>query len=258
MCYHVLRIFHRHTLPVAVLVFQLRKNVLTCLSSPAMFDILFADSECLVVDKPTGISVLRDRSGQENLYAQLQAHYPDAKLVHRLDKGTSGVLLLAKSDNFRKKASKLFETRQVVKFYVAVVNRRFPMGKTYTINLPLRRGRKSRFRVAGLRSDIQESQHGWTIDSQEGLASVTRVRAIQHGPRRSLLLLRPQTGRTHQLRVHLAWIGHPIVGDSLYGAPHSVSQSGSRLMLHSHRLILTSGYNFTSALPPGFTQVLQD
>lgn len=223
-----------------------------------MFDILFADSDCLAVDKPTGISVLRDRSGQENLYAQLQEHYPDAKLVHRLDKGTSGILLLAKTDNFRKSASKLFENRQVVKFYVAVVSGRFPIGKTYTINLPLRRGRKSRFRVAGLRSDIEASQHGWTIDSREGLVSVTRVRALQHGPRRSLLLLKPQTGRTHQLRVHLAWIGHPIVGDLLYGTPKSASQSNSRLMLHSHRLILASGYNFTSALPPGFTEVLQD
>ena len=223
-----------------------------------MFDILFSDSECLAVDKPSGISVLRDRSGQENLYAQLREQYPDAKLVHRLDKGTSGVLLLAKTDNFRKSASKLFENRQVVKFYIAVVSGRFPMGKTYTINLPLRRGRKSRFRVAGLRSDIQASQHGWTIGSQDGLVSVTKVRALQHGPRRSLLLLKPVTGRTHQLRVHLSWIGHPIVGDSLYGAPKSASQSYSRLMLHSRRLILAEGYNITSALPEGFTEALQD
>ncbi|MCY3542247.1 MAG: RNA pseudouridine synthase [Gammaproteobacteria bacterium] len=223
-----------------------------------MFDILFTDSECLAIDKPSGISVLRDRSGQENLYALLREHDPDAKLVHRLDKGTSGVLLLAKTDNFRKSASKLFETRQVVKFYAAVVSGRFPIGKTYTINLPLRRGRKSRFRVAGLRSDIQASPHGWTINSQDGLVSITQVRALEHGPRRSLLLLKPQTGRTHQLRVHLAWIGHPIVGDSLYGSPNSASQSNSRLMLHSHRLILSSGYNFTSAIPPSFTEVLRD
>lgn len=223
-----------------------------------MFDILFADSQCLAVDKPSGISVLRDRSGQENLYALLQQQYPNAKLVHRLDKGTSGVLLLAKTHNFRKKASNLFEKRQVVKYYVAVVNGRFPMGKTYTINLPLRRGRKSRFRVAGLRSDIQASEHGWTIDSQEGLESITRVRALGHGQRRSLLLLKPQTGRTHQLRVHLAWIGHPIVGDLLYGPPKSASQSYSRLMLHSHRLILAAGYNFTSVIPACFTEALQD
>ena len=223
-----------------------------------MFEILFADSDCLVVDKPSGISVLRDRSGQENLYARLQEQYPEAKLVHRLDKGTSGVLLLAKTDNFRKCASKLFENRQVVKFYVAVVSGRFPAGKTYTINLPLRRGRKSRFRIAGLRSNIKASPYGWTIDSQEGLESVTRVRTLQHGPRRSLLLLKPQTGRTHQLRVHLAWIGHPIVGDSLYGAPDSASQLNSRLMLHSHRLILATEYNFTSVVPSGFMEELQD
>lgn len=223
-----------------------------------MFAVLSADTDCLVIDKPSGISVLRDRSGQENLFEQLREQYPNAKLVHRLDKGTSGVLLLAKSDSFRKCASQKFEQRQVCKFYVAVVTGRFPKGQTYTINLPLRRGRKSRYRVAGLRSDIEVSEHGWTIDSHDGLESITRIRALQHGPRRSLVLLKPQTGRTHQLRVHLSWIGHPIVGDSLYGAPNSKLQSHSRMMLHSHRLILNAGYNFASVLPDSFMQVLQE
>lgn len=223
-----------------------------------MFNVLSTDSECLVIDKPSGISVLRDRSGQENLFERLQEQYPNAKLVHRLDKGTSGVLLLARTDSFRKCASHQFERRQVCKFYVAVVTGRFPKGQTYTINLPLRRGRKSRFRVAGQRSDIAASQHGWTIDSLEGLESITRVRTLHHGPRRSLVLLKPETSRTHQLRVHLAWIGHPIVGDSLYGAPNSSLQSHSRLMLHSHRLILNTAYNFTSVLPKSFTEVLQE
>lgn len=222
-----------------------------------MFEILFEDSECLVINKPSGVSVLRDRSGQENLYEQLQEHYPETKLVHRLDKGTSGVLILAKTDNFRKVASKQFENRQVIKFYIAVVSGIFPAGKTYKINLPLRRGRKSRFRVAGLRSDIERSQVGWTIDSQDGLASVTHVRTLAHGPLRSFLLLKPQTGRTHQLRVHLSWIGYPIVGDLLYGAPKTRSQKNARLMLHSHRLILSSEYNFTSAVPEEFGNALQ-
>ena len=223
-----------------------------------MFDTLFTDSDCLVINKPSGISVLRDRSGQENLFKQLKEHVPEAKLVHRLDKGTSGVLLLAKTDSFRTSASKQFENRQVAKYYVAVVTGRFPKGKTLTINLPLRRGRKSRFRVAGLRSDIETSQQGWTIDSHDGQASVTCVRALQHGPRRSLLLLKPQTGRTHQLRVHLAWIGYPIVGDSLYGVPHSAQQSYPRLLLHSHRLILTPVYNFACKVPASFTQAVQE
>ena len=223
-----------------------------------MFDILFADSECLVIDKPSGISVLRDRSGQENLFEQLQEQYPDTKLVHRLDKGTSGVLLLAKTDNFRRNASKKFEHRKVVKFYVAVVSGSFPKGQTYTIDLPLRRGRKSRYRIAGLRSDIEASQRGWAIDSQDGLACVTQVRALEQGPRRSLVLLKPQTGRTHQLRVHLAWIGHPIVGDSLYGVPSSAVQSYARLMLHNHRLILTPKYDFASAVPGVFKDALQE
>lgn len=223
-----------------------------------MFDILFSDSECLVIDKPSGISVLRDRSGQANLFEQLRKQCPDAKLVHRLDKGTSGVLLLAKTDNFRKSASQKFEHRQVVKLYIAVVVGRFPKGQTYTIDLPLRRGRKSRYRIAGLRSEIEASQLGWTIDSQDGLACVTQVRTLEHGPSRSLVLLKPQTGRTHQLRVHLSWIGHPIVGDSLYGNPKSAVQSYPRLMLHNRRLILTRKYDFASVVPEIFTQATRE
>lgn len=223
-----------------------------------MFDVLFANAECLVIDKPSGVSVLRDRSGQENLFQQLQKEYPGTKLVHRLDKGTSGVLLLAKKDDFLRSATKRFEEREVVKFYVAVVSGNFPKGRSYIIDLPLRRGRKSRYRIAGNRADIMNSPRGWTIDSQEGLPSITRVRVLQHGTRRSLLLLKPTTGRTHQLRVHLAWIGYPIVGDSLYGNPKSTEQSFSRLMLHSHRLSLSPSYDFVSDLPESFSLALQD
>ena len=223
-----------------------------------MFDVLFSDSECLVINKPSGISVLRDRSGQENLFEQLQSHYPDAKLVHRLDKGTSGVLLLAKTDTFRRTASQKFEQRTVTKYYVAVVVGSFRTGKTYTIDLPIRRGRKSRYRIAGLRSAIETTQLGWTIESQDGQDCITHVRALMQGPRRSLVLLKPQTGRTHQLRVHLAWIGHPIVGDTLYGNSKSEVQSYSRLMLHNHRLILPRKYDFTSVLPEVFAQVTRE
>lgn len=223
-----------------------------------MFDVLFSDSECLVINKPSGISVLRDRSGQENLFEQLQSQYPDAKLVHRLDKGTSGVLLLAKTDNFRRIASQKFEQRQVIKYYVAVVAGSFRTGKTYTIDLPIRRGRKSRYRIAGLRSAIETTQLGWTIDSHQGQDCTTQVRTLIQGPRRSLVLLKPQTGRTHQLRVHLAWIGHPIVGDTLYGNFKSDVQSYPRLMLHNHRLILTQTYDFTSVVPDNFTQTTQE
>ena len=223
-----------------------------------MFDVLFSDSDCLVINKPSGISVLRDRSGQENLFEQLQSQYPDAKLVHRLDKGTSGVLLLAKTDNFRRTASQEFEQRQVTKYYVAVVVGSFRTGKTYTIDLPIRRGRKSRYRIAGLRSAIETTQLGWTIESQDGQDCITQVRTLMQGPRRSLVLLKPQTGRTHQLRVHLAWIGHPIVGDTLYGNSKSEVQSYSRLMLHNHRLILTQKYDFTSVLPEFFAQITRE
>ncbi len=124
------------------------------------------------------------------------------------------------------------------KFYVAWVVGHLATDRTLQIELPLRRGRKSRFRVAGQRDQIHRDGTRWCLrqPDADGLHCETHLRTLRCSGERSLLLLRPITGRTHQLRVHLSWLGHPIMGDHLYGQPDSVQQRAARLQLHCHRL----------------------
>ncbi|MXY54074.1 MAG: RNA pseudouridine synthase [Gammaproteobacteria bacterium] len=215
--------------------------------------VLHQNAELLVLDKPSGVSVLADRSGAPCLLDAIRGEHPAARLVHRIDKGTSGVLVLATSRAAQRRISQAFTRREVGKHYVAQVTGHVPRGTTLTIELPLKPGRKSRYRVAGLREEIRASRGGWSIaDAGEGAASVTRIRVLTHsrdGPARSLLAVQPLTGRTHQIRVHLAWVGHAVVGDRLYGAPDSAEQSATRLMLHAHRLVLPGYGTFVAALP---------
>ena len=114
----------------------------------------------------------------------------------------------------------------------------------------------------GMFDDLQEQIlsgdiNGWNITSSEGLESSSRVRTIKNGPRRSLVSINPQTGRTHQIRVHLSWIGHAIVGDSLYGSPNFTEQSWTRLALHCHRLILPGIGSYVAPIPKTFTKGIE-
>ena len=216
-------------------------------------EILCESDDVLVLDKPSGVSVLADRSGAPCLLDAIREQRPAARLVHRIDKGTSGVLVLATSRAAQRRISQAFARREVGKHYVAVVTGHVPRGMSLRIELPLKPGRKSRYRVAGLREEIRASRGGWSIaDAGEGAASVTRVRVLglsRSGPARSLLAVQPLTGRTHQIRVHLAWVGHALVGDHLYGAPNSTEQQAPRLMLHAHRLVLPGYGTFVAAVP---------
>ena len=221
-----------------------------------MLDVIHADDQCVAINKPSGVSLLRDRSGAPNLYDEIRREYPEVKLIHRLDKGTSGVLLLARNDEFHSFASRCFSQRKVTKFYVAITAGHLPQGRTLTIDLPLKPGRKSRFRIAGLREEIRSHPDGWRIDSDDGYKSITRFRVLKKGKRRSLLVLQPISGRTHQIRVHLSWIGHAIAGDLLYGSPQSQEQSWDRLLLHSARIRLPGSYDFESDVPEEFNLAL--
>lgn len=221
-----------------------------------MLEIIHRDHDCLVLNKPEGISLLRDRSGEPNLFDMIQREYPAAKLVHRLDKGTSGVLVVALNQEFRQFASRAWAQRRVRKYYIAVVCGYLPEGKTLTIELPLKKGRKSRYRIAGLREEIRPEPRGWTIASDAGYKSTSLLRVLERGPTKSLCLLQPITGRTHQLRVHLSWIGHAIVGDQIYGRPNSEEQRWTRMALHCHRLVLGAGLNFSVPFPREFSSAL--
>jgi len=211
-----------------------------------MFQLIHRDNRLAVLNKPANVSLLADRSGASCLWDQLpEALGAKPYLVHRLDKGTSGVLLVALSQAAQRELTRAFRERRVRKFYLAWVIGTPPSGRTFTIDLPLRRGRKSRYRVAGAREHIRRGTGGWFLDAgADGLPSLTRVRRLREERAHSLLLASPASGRTHQLRVHLSWIGHPILGDHLYGRPEAPEQRASRLMLHCHRIVVPGWGSF--------------
>jgi tRNA pseudouridine32 synthase/23S rRNA pseudouridine746 synthase len=217
-------------------------------------EILFRNDDLAVLNKPPDVSLLADRSGARCLWDDL----PDLLgtkpyLVHRLDKPTSGVLVIALNPDTQSRLTRAFQARQVRKFYLARVLGN--PGARGTIDLPLKKGRKSRYRVAGSRAAIVRARERWFLSALEppdGHPSLTRFRRIAQRRHTTLLALAPHTGRTHQLRVHLAWIGHPILGDRLYGKPDDPAQRAKRLHLHSHRIVLPEHGSYIAPVPEDF------
>jgi 23S rRNA-/tRNA-specific pseudouridylate synthase len=214
--------------------------------------VLWRDAQLLVLDKPSGVSVLADRAGapalQDALRSWGEAEGLRPRLVHRIDKGTSGLLLVALDDGTERALGRAFETRAVGKWYTAVSAAPLPWRGSLELDLPLAAGRKNRRRVAGPREAIRQRSRGpyrhyylpRSARSREkpGQDALTRVRAVGDDGDRAWLCVHPHTGRTHQIRVHLAWIGCPLLGDPLYGRPDDPLQQAPRLALHCHRLQL--------------------
>ena len=201
------------------------------------FASIFSDDSLLVLNKPSGLLCVpgRGEDKQDCLSARVQQHYPGALIVHRLDMATSGLLLMARNAGMQRALGKLFEWREVRKRYVAVVQgdiRRaarphsLPTDEWQLIDLPIAVDWPNR----PLR----------TIDHAAGKPSQTHWRLIEFDARTdsSRIELAPLTGRSHQLRVHLQALGHPILGDALY-ASAAVQAKAGRLMLHASSLAFT-------------------
>ncbi|MFN3715387.1 MAG: RluA family pseudouridine synthase [Thiobacillus sp.] len=186
----------------------------------------YADAALLVFDKPAGLLSVPGRGPDKAdcLAARAQAQYADALIVHRLDRDTSGLIVMARGAEIHRVLSRAFAERRVGKRYVAVVAGRLaPPADWATIDLPL---------VCDWpRRPLQK------IDFESGKPSVTRwrVAADGAGADTTRVELEPVTGRSHQLRVHLAALGHPILGDPLY-APAPFRRRSQRLLLHATRL----------------------
>jgi len=188
-------------------------------------NVLFEDAHFVVLNKPGGVLSVPGRGAdkQNCVLTRLQVTHPSAMVVHRLDMATSGLMVFGLHSDSQRALSMLFEARQVEKHYLAWVDGLLPLTDGWqTINLPLMADWPNR--------PLQK------IDT-DGKPSVTQWRCLKHHANRStsLLELHPLTGRSHQLRVHMQAIGHPILGDALY-APACVSDHG--LMLHASRLAL--------------------
>jgi tRNA pseudouridine32 synthase/23S rRNA pseudouridine746 synthase len=188
--------------------------------------IMHADPHCIVADKPAGLLCVPGRGAdkQDCLAARVQASFPDALVVHRLDMATSGLCLFARGPAMQRRFSRAFGDREVRKVYEAVAWGE-PGAEGGEIDLPLR--------VDWPNRPMQR------VDAEHGRPSLTRWRRTGPGPLAgtSRVQLEPVTGRTHQLRVHLQAIGHPIVGDALYAPPEAAAAS-PRLLLHACRLEL--------------------
>jgi tRNA pseudouridine32 synthase/23S rRNA pseudouridine746 synthase len=184
---------------------------------------LHADGWLIAVDKPAGLLAVPGRGDdkQDCVWTRLRAAFADALVVHRLDQATSGLMVFARGPVAQRALSRAFETRRVEKDYVAVVAGRVEPTEG-TIGLPLAADWPQRPRQK--------------VDPA-GRPALTHWRVLDRGADTTRLALRPLTGRTHQLRVHLAAIGHPIVGDALYASEPWASRA-PRLLLHASALAL--------------------
>ena len=191
--------------------------------------LIHEDEHLLVFDKPSGLLSVPGLGPdkQDCLSARVQAHWPEAMIVHRLDMATSGLILMARGAHMQKTLSMAFEKRRMHKRYQAVV-----LGDPLPV--PDDRG-WSRIPLP-MRIDYQNRPRS-IVDFEHGKPSLTHWQSLGPGPwpNTTRLLLEPLTGRTHQLRVHLLAIGHPIVGDPLY-APLEVPARAPRLLLHASEL----------------------
>lgn len=204
-------------------------------------DIIYQDKDIAVVNKPAGIVMHpagRHKSG--TLANALKHKFDKFYLVHRLDKNTSGVVIIARNEKVKQFLSKLFETRKITKKYIALLQGKIQPEKAF-IDAPIKRGSSGKFEVkAGGRS----AKSYWEVK--------------KYIKKLSLVEILPKTGRTHQIRVHFKALGHPVVGDEMYGV---VTENLKRHFLHAYSLEfidwLGNKRYFVSPLSPDLKQYLK-
>lgn len=187
-----------------------------------MIECIYADDQLVVVNKPAGLLSVPGRGPdkQDCLWHRVQQQYPTARIVHRLDQATSGLMVLALNADSHRALSIQFQERIPEKRYQAVVQGE-PVQNEGEVDLPLRCDWERRPRQM--------------VDFEQGKPALTRWRCIERLGNRSRMLLFPHTGRSHQLRVHMLAMGHPILGDEFY-APPAALELAPRLLLHAEQL----------------------
>ncbi|MBI2831387.1 MAG: RluA family pseudouridine synthase [Chloroflexi bacterium] len=237
---------------ITIQVPPLEPSLLT--PEPIPLDIIYEDDDVLVINKPAGLTVHPAPGHPEHtLVNAILHHLPTLTstgdsgrrpgIVHRLDKDTSGVMLVAKNNQAQANLMSQFKSRQVSKIYLVLV-RGHLTPETGVIEAPIGRDPAHRKRMAIV---------------SKGREARTEYRVKEYLDNYTLLEVKPETGRTHQIRVHLSAIGYPVVGDSTYGAKSALV---SRQFLHAYRIKFrlpsTGRYvEFTSEPSPDLRQVLQ-
>lgn len=186
-----------------------------------MLDIVYQDDFLLVLNKPAELLSVPGRAKPDDLTTLVQQQIPDALNVHRLDMSTSGLQLFARGKEMHRRLSQMFRERKVRKTYIAELSGLIASAEG-AVDLPLGPDWPNRPRQK--------------LDWLNGRSSLTRYRLLEQDPARetSRVALEPVTGRTHQLRVHMAAVGYPILGDRLYG--NGLGSAADRLMLHAQAL----------------------
>jgi 23S rRNA pseudouridine1911/1915/1917 synthase len=225
------------------------------LPEPIPLDIVYEDDSLLLVNKPAGM-VVHPAYGHASgtLVNALLAHCPQvanvgglerAGIVHRLDKDTSGLIVIAKDEGSRTALQRQFKRRKVTKTYMALVEGQIEP-REGVIEAPVGRNKRQRKQMAVVRG---------------GREARTTYRTIETFPDHTLLEVQPYTGRTHQVRVHLAWLGYPIVGDAIYGHRRQ-RLLRDRHFLHAARLTFAHPVTgevmcFEAPLPPKLERILK-
>ncbi len=182
-------------------------------------DIIYKDKDIIVINKPAGIVMHPAGKHKSGTIANALKHkFNNFYLVHRLDKNTSGVVIVARNEKIKKFLSKLFEERKITKKYIALLQGKITPKKAF-IDVPIKRGRSGKFEV---QSDGRQAKSFWQVK--------------KYIKKLSLVEILPKTGRTHQIRVHFKALGHPVVGDEMYG---TATKELNRHFLHAVSLEFT-------------------
>ena len=218
---------------------------------PIALEILYEDGDLIVINKPAGLVVHPAAGHATGTLVNALLHHCGALsviggverpgIVHRLDKETSGCIVAAKNDAAHRELARQFASRDVTKIYLALASGRFPK-KSGTVSVPIGRHPVHRQKMA-------------PVPEGKGRASMTGWRVLGEPPAGSLVECTLHTGRTHQIRVHLKHLGHPLLGDAIYG-----KRAGfSRQMLHAWKLGFShprtgKRLDFVAAIPPDFVE----
>jgi 23S rRNA pseudouridine1911/1915/1917 synthase len=180
-------------------------------------DILFEDDALIFINKPAGVVVQQrmHHPDEPYLHAEVERHTSPAYLMQRLDRGTSGVMFFSKRSDLNARLTRQFRRKEIRKRYLALCDG--VLAEPRTIDAPLAR-------VGAITFGVREG----------GRPAITHVHPVHATPHGSLLAIDLETGRTHQIRVHLASVGHPLVGDWLYGR-----RNAARPMLHAAEIVMT-------------------
>jgi RluA family pseudouridine synthase len=209
--------------------------------------ILYEDKHLLIVDKPAGLSVLPDgwEKDSDYLVKRLEEQFGRIFIVHRIDKITSGVMVFARDAETHRALNIQFESHEVQKTYHAIVEGN-PKWDERIAKHPLR-------------ANVGH-KHRTMVDDKNGKPSETRFRVIKRFEESTLIEAKPMTGRTHQIRVHAYALGHPLIGDVLYGAQEAYGIA--RPMLHAQTLsflhpVTNERVKFSAPHPPDFEEALK-